>query len=132
MRESRRDRAFSQASLAAVSSKRCFQHIQPFLELCVGDDERHQKPENVAVSTGRDGQQTVLVAVFAYGRYDLLIGLAGGGIANHFKRAHCAHPVEGPDLGPALLPALCAGGEMLAESDSACAQFFLLDHVEYS
>src|SRR5882724_6648988 len=110
--------------------QRGFENIHGFVELLVTDDERHQQPDHVAVSTGRNRDHAMLVTIL-----DNLLCLFVGGLqclfrSHQFHGAHGAHPVNGSDDRKFDLPSFRACQKAVADLRRPSAKLFVLDHLQ--
>src|SRR5580698_10516612 len=106
---------------------RGFDHVETFVELSFGDDERHEDANYVVESAGGDRDEPVFVAKFR----DLLGfgvgGFARAGVADEFDGAHAAEATDIADELPLLLPASRALFEMFAERSGAGEEVVFFD-----
>ncbi len=94
-----------------------FDHVQAFIELRIGHDQRDEDTHYVVKRPRSDGDQSMFVAIarnlFGFG----IRRLAATCIANQFHGAHSAEPANVANQRPFLLPAARAFFKPLADGD---------------
>ena len=103
-------------------SKGGFEDAETFVELPIGDDERHEQADGVAVGAGRKNHQAMLVAVSKHG-----LGFFGGRLpgfsgAHEFESTHGAEAAHVADERASTLPGSSSFGEPLAEHLGVAAE----------
>src|SRR5580704_1036836 len=118
-------------TLVADCGEGGFEHVEPLVHLRVGDDERHQQTNHIAVRTCSDGNQAVLVTILRYlpGFFvGWFTGLAG---AHQFKRLHCAQTADITHEFPARLPLRGTAAEAVPELIGASTKVFGFDDLQH-
>src|SRR5450432_2011580 len=102
-------------------------NVKAFVELLIGNHQRHQNADHVVEGAGGDEDHAVLVAILGDWFRLGFGGLAGLRVAHQFDRAHAAQAANVADQRPLFLPSACSRLEMLAEGGRARQQTFFLD-----
>lgn len=113
--------------LLRYGGKRCFDDVEAFVELLVGDDQRDKDANDVVESAGGDGNEAVLIAIFGDGFGFGVGGFAGLRVADQFDGAHAAETADVADERPFLLPGLGALFKMFADGSGAREEAVFLD-----
>src|SRR5208282_371626 len=104
-----------------------FEHVEAFVELLVGNNERNQNANDIVERACRDHDEAVLVAIFG----DLLCFGVGGftsfGVTHEFYGAHGAKAANLANQGPFFLPAAGAFLEMFSDGGRARKEAIFFD-----
>ena len=110
--------------------ERVFPDGERLVELGVGEHERAEDADRVAVHAGLQQQQPSLHRRVDHGLGELGRGLLRRAVGDELDREHGAEAAHVADGREALLPGEHPRAQRLADRDGALAEALLVDHVE--